>query len=429
MSEPWGNVCNRTGSCALTGAAAFASSMPGCEIVINGPLWCYFYAMRFLEHNDHLLHERFHNSQPDNNAIVYGSEKDLTAELKRVFADGHKPEVLFIEASCSMSLIGDDLQGIAKKMQIPFPVVTMDCGGLIGGFREGYLKCAKIFINHFATENYPQEPFAVNILGLSDYYYNGKADREEICRILTKAGYKINCLPGTGSVYDLKNLSKATLNIVCNEEIGLELAEFLKNKFGTEYVLAGVPYGVQGTMQWLERIHACLPVPNLSLVEEEAKSMQEYLLAKSNDTRVTWPELWFDKCLISAPGTQALCLAEALRSEWVDVGKLTVICQEKLKHTAFTTMPDEILFAVEDEERIDYLFKNMEHVLLFASASELTRFQKRKADFISIGFATPVVDEVNFTTKPLVGIQGAAVIFEKIWNSYIQNIIRKSIGK
>lgn len=429
MSEPWGNVCNRAGSCALTGAAAFASSMPGCEVVVNGPLWCYFYAMRFLEHNDHLLHERFHNSQPDNNAIVYGSEKDLTNEFKRIFRDGHKPEFLFIEASCSMTLIGDDLQGIAKRQNFDFPVVTMDCGGLIGGFSEGYRKCAKTFIDIFATEKYEQEENTVNILGLSDYYHNGKADREEICRIIENAGYRINCVLGSGSVYDLQDLSKAKLNIVCNEELGLEIAQYLKEKFGTDYIMAGVPYGTTGTSKWLNRIADKLPAYDLSKVEEEIAETRAYIIAKSNDVRVTWPELWFDTCIISAPGTQALCLAEALRTEWSDMGELVVISQDKLKHTEFVEVADKLLFAVEDEKSIDSLFKDADNVLLIASASENTHFYKRKANFISLGFATPAGGEVTFAPRPYVGIRGAMVMCERIWNAYIQNLIGKGIGK
>lgn len=429
MSEPWGNVCNRTACCALTGAAAFASSMPGCEVVINGPLWCYFYAMRFLEYNDNLLHERFHNSQPDNNAIVYGSEKDLTNEFKRIFKDGHKPEVLFVESSCSMALIGDDLNGIARKQEFDFPVVTMDCGGLIGGFSEGFRKCAKIFIDTFAKEKCEPEENTVNILGLSDYYYNGKADREEICRIIEKAGYKINCVLGAGSVYDLQNLSKAKLNIVCNEELGLETAEYLQKKFGTDYVMAGVPYGVKGTKIWLKRIDEKLPALNFSDIEKEINDASAYLIAKSNDVRVTWPELWFDKCIISAPGTQALCLAEALRTEWADMGELITICQDMVKHTEFTSMPDELLYAVKDEKRIEEIYKNEENVLLLASANECIHFYKRRVQFIPLAFATPAGAEVSFAPRPFVGIKGALVMCERIWNAYLQFIIRNSIKK
>ena len=423
----WGNVCNRVGSCALTGAAAFASYMQGSEIIINGPLWCYFYALRFLDTDDHLLHERFHNSQPDNNAIVYGSEKDLTKEIERVFADGHKAEFLFVESSCSMSLIGDDLSGIVKNFKCDFPVITMDCGGLIGGFCEGYVKAGQLFIETFAQESLSKEKNSVNVLGLSDAYYNGKADREEICSILEKAGYKINCVLGSGSSEDLGNLSKAELNIVCCEELGLKLAEMLKKKFGTDFLVAGLPYGVKGTTAWLERINAKLLAPNLEAVYKEAKQWEDYLLAKTNDTRIIWPELWFDSCIISMPGTQGFSLAEALRSEWADVGEMIVISQEKVQPT--TTVADEILFAVLDEKRIDEIFKTKENVLLLASNSEAMHFYKRKARILNLNMAAPTGGEVNFYSKPFVGYTGAAVMLERIWNLYIQNIIRISAYK
>ena len=73
-NQQWGNICHRVDCCALSGAAAFVAGIPGAEVLVNGPLWCYFYALRTLEHVKHDMGERFHNCQPDNNAIVYGTE-------------------------------------------------------------------------------------------------------------------------------------------------------------------------------------------------------------------------------------------------------------------------------------------------------------------------------------------------------------------
>ena len=83
MSETaeWGNVCSRVDTCALTGAAAFFTGIKGAEVLVNGPLWCYFYALRHLEKSNSRLGERFHGSQPDNNAVVYGTEECLTDAL------------------------------------------------------------------------------------------------------------------------------------------------------------------------------------------------------------------------------------------------------------------------------------------------------------------------------------------------------------
>ena len=103
-NNEWGNICHRVDCCALSGAAAFVAGIPDAEILVNGPLWCYFYALRTLEHAKYDMGERFHDCQPDNNAIVYGTEKFLTEALKRLLDSGRKPALLLVENSCSLSL-------------------------------------------------------------------------------------------------------------------------------------------------------------------------------------------------------------------------------------------------------------------------------------------------------------------------------------
>ena len=142
MSEKqgWGNICERVNTCALTGAGAFFAAIDKSEVLINGPLWCYFYALRHLEKARPDMYTRFFGSQPDNNAVIYGSEEYVTQELQRMLEDGHKPSVLLLESSCSLSLIGDDLAGMARKLELPFPVVTLDSGGMVFFCFDKYLK-------------------------------------------------------------------------------------------------------------------------------------------------------------------------------------------------------------------------------------------------------------------------------------------------
>ena len=83
MSEKqgWGNICERVDTCALTGAGAFFAAIYKSEVLINGPLWCYFYALRHLEKARPDMYTRFYGSQPDNNAVIYGSEEYVTCLL------------------------------------------------------------------------------------------------------------------------------------------------------------------------------------------------------------------------------------------------------------------------------------------------------------------------------------------------------------
>ena len=71
--------CHHMSTCALTGASAFFDAIPGSFMLINGPLWCYFYAMKYVEDYDASALRRFHCTQPEGNALVYGTEKDLLA--------------------------------------------------------------------------------------------------------------------------------------------------------------------------------------------------------------------------------------------------------------------------------------------------------------------------------------------------------------
>lgn len=60
VNGKWENICSRADTCALTGAAAFFAGIPKSEVLVNGPLWCYFYALRHLEHTEYNMAERFH---------------------------------------------------------------------------------------------------------------------------------------------------------------------------------------------------------------------------------------------------------------------------------------------------------------------------------------------------------------------------------
>jgi nitrogenase molybdenum-cofactor synthesis protein NifE len=429
-NNQWGNVCHRVDTCALSGAAAFVAGIPGAEVLVNGPLWCYFYALRNLEHAKYDMGERFHNCQPDNNAIVYGAEKYLTKVLQRLLDEDRKPSLLLVESSCSLSLIGDDLAGIVRKMNLPYQFMTMDCGGLVGGFVEGYTKAAITFFEKYADKKVETQPKKINLLGLSDFYYNGVADRKELIRILEQAGYEINAVPGAGSSFEiLQGIGRVELNIVCNEELGLKLAKYLENCFGTPYVLAGLPYGTSGTQKWIEAINAVLPCENLQAVLDECKTQSERLTAWGNDYRGPWGCIWFDKVVFAAPGTQALCMAQALRNEWIDTGELVVICQHDVEQNRYCDVADKVLVAGKDSAAIEKVFAKGDNLLLLASSSEAVNLRRQNRTFFSSNIAFPSADEVLLTDTPFVGIKGAAHMLQRLWNLYITSVMNKQVSK
>lgn len=418
------NICERVDTCALTGAAAFVAGIKDAEILVNGPLWCYFYALRYLEHAQYDAAKRFFGSQPDNNAVIYGSEKYVLEAIERLLSRNIIPSVLLLESSCSMSLIGDDLAGIAKKAALNFPVVTMDCGGMIGGFAEGYAKAAISILDRFVKNNIVKEDNTVNLLGVTDFYLRGNADTIEICRILKKAGYKVQVTLGCNcTVEQICDLGKAKLNIVINEELGLPIAKYLQDKLDIPYILAGIPYGLDGSLSWLEFIDHKLAAPNLQSVKQEVEEAKGYLIGCVNENSCVWGNLWYENVLVSGPPTIALCLAKALRNEWADMQQLTILCQRKLPQSdviSYCDNADNIYISGIDTESIKNIFASYRPQLILASSSENSIYYHNKhKNFQKCNIAFPANDEMLLAQMPYAGIEGSKYILQNLWNNFI----------
>ena len=412
----WKTSCHHMSTCALTGASAFFASIPGSFVLVNGPLWCYFYAMKYVEDYDASALRRFHCTQPEGNALVYGTEKDLLAGLDFVKSN-FAPERVFILNNCSVSLVGDDIAGIAAKAELPWPAYAVDCGGIAGDFAEGY-EIALLRVLDEVKKNAKDTiglP-SLNLLGLSPTYFRGEEDIKEIRRILEKAGYRINAIPGGGSTWDeIMELPKAELNIVLRDELALKAARELETEFGTPYLSAGMPYGIQGTLQWLEKINSVLPAKNLASVQQEAEAINARLQFRSSNMQSLWGPLWFDNILVAAPPSEAAGIAEAVRGEWADTGNLIIHFTQdtSLRPRAAT----KICIAGRDDAAMKETYENWTGGLVLGSSLEASRLVRLKKPFVNCNIVLPTYHEIIATDSPLCGIRGAAWLFERIWNA------------
>ena len=436
--------CHHMSTCALTGASAFFDAIPGSFMLINGPLWCYFYAMKYVEDYDASALRRFHCTQPEGNALVYGTEKDLLAGLDFVKAN-FTPERIFILNNCSVSLVGDDIAGIAAKAELPCPVYAADCGGIAGDFAEGYeiallRVIAEVKKNAEAkrdladvseansknadeakvSENLNLETIdckpSVNLLGLSPTYFRGEEDIKEIRRILEMAGYRINAIPGGGSAWsEIMRLPQADLNLVLRDELALKAAKELQAEFGTPYLSVGMPYGIQGTLRWLDTINAVLPAKNREAIRQEAEAVNARLQFRSSNMQSLWGPLWFDNILIAAPPSEAAGIAEAVRGEWADTGNLVIhFTQDTALRPQAAT---KICIAGKNDAAMKETFENWSGGLVMGSSLEASRLVRLKKPFVNCNIVLPAYHEIIATDSPLCGIRGAAYLFERIWNA------------
>lgn len=421
----WEAACSRNDTCALTGSAAFFLGIPGTSVLINGPLWCYFYAMRYLENAAGLLSDRLFCTQPAGTAVVYGTEDDVLAGLELVKRT-KLPERLLIENNCSISMIGDDLSGIAAKAGLPFPVYTLDSGGIHGGFAGGWERGLLRVISEMKPGD--RIPASVNLLGATPFLLKGKEDAAEIRRLLALAGYQVIAAPGAGSSWEeITNAPRAAMNLVLRDELGLRAAEQMKEQWGIPYLSVGLPYGMQGTRRWMQQITDVFPGGSLHEIDQEIMEAGTRMHRLGSDMESLWGPLWFDSVLIAALPSEAAGLAEALRSEWVDTGRLDV----QLQHESTRLIPaaDAVLTCGKDEEALHQVYTNWEGGLLLGSSHEASRLIRLKKNFEACNIAYPSYTEMFLSDVPFCGLRGAAGLYERLWNCKLRQQYRMGMRR
>jgi len=422
MSKPeWEAACNHTATCGLTGAASFFSSIPGSFVLVNGPLWCYFYAMKYVVDQDETALGRFACTQPSPSSLVYGTENDL----KKSFADIQQMgtfDRVFVQNNCSVSLIGDDIAGIAAAQDLPWPVYAADASGLQGDFAAGWQQAFLRVVDEMKPA--PQVKRRVNVLGLSLSDLQGQENARELRRLLEAAGLEVQAIPGAGSSWeDIMAMPSAELNIVVRPELAEQAADRMEKTFHVPYLVAGLPAGVEGTLRWLRTIQEALPVMNLSALEQEADTLKRHLEHRSGNLRSLWGQLWFDEILIAAWPSDAAAIAEAVRGEWADTAKLIVHQQEPSERVI--PAADVVRTVRADDAAIEKDLREWQDGLLLASSHEATRFARlgKSAQFVPI--ARPVYDELLADATPLYGFAGAARLLERLFHARIAEKITK----
>ena len=420
--QQWGDIALTPNSCALAGAAAFFAGVPDAKIIVNGSLWCYFYAMRRLERNLPDIDQRYFCSQPDNTAVIYGTEECLLEAIQEV-RDTGDPNVLFIENSCSIGLIGDDIAGIARHAKLPFSMVCLDSGGMLGGFWEGYRAAVKAYFQALPlTPNETVESRSVNLLGVSDSYYQGAANRRELELLLASIGVKVIAAPGAGSSTEtIRQMGRAELNLVVHAELGLELAQLLHHTYGTPYLSVMPPYGLEGTEKWLRQVAECLWLSeaDLTSIEKQREAARKILQQGALEMGRTWGELWFERGLIAGPSSVAVGLGEAIRTELADVGDLTVMAYGGTSVAPSTEV--DHLFQQQDLDALTEPAADLQDGdLLLSGSAEQTLFSEHgKKRLIMIPIASPVINEIQLLQRPAMGFNGMLYLAETLWNRTI----------
>ena len=311
--------------CELAGAASLFLSIKNSSILINGPRWCAMVAEREMAAAEKKYEKQMFCSEVKEVDLLYGADEAMQSALDEI-KNEQKPDLIAVLNSCSVSLIGDDLKGICKSADMGCPVIPMDSGGLRGEFWHGYQIAAQKLLESLNLKtDRKRKNNKVNIIGWCTAYPNWLGDLLEIKRMLQKINIEVGICFGADGVAmkDLEELPEAAINVVLHPELGLNAVEFLKERLGQEYVIAPIPYGMQNSLQWLQKITAALNMqPDFSAIENEIAYNQEKIDTAIFQLKANNKNISFGNAYLCLTQGMAMGIVKALVSEFPDLNDI-----------------------------------------------------------------------------------------------------------
>jgi light-independent protochlorophyllide reductase subunit B len=246
------------------GAMRVATAMQGLHYVLHAPQGDTYADLLFT------MIERRDRRPP----VTYTtfSARDLggdTAELFKTAArnayDRFQPQAMIVGASCTGSLIQDDPGGLARALDLPIPVVTVDLPAYQRkenwGAAETFYQLVRALAGPSAPAPGTKRPERLaaarprcNLLGPAALGFRHRDDVTEISGLLARLGIDVNVTAPLGATpADLARLGDADFNVVLYPEIAGQAASWLQRTFGQPSTKT-IPIGVSATREFVEEV-------------------------------------------------------------------------------------------------------------------------------------------------------------------------------
>ena len=386
-------------TCKLFGAIRAILGIKGALPLIHGPIGC-AYHIRYILSARSARQVRVLSTEMDQNDVVFGAEEKLESKILAV-DEKYSPELIAVLTSCASSIIGEDIEGVIKRVKnhINAEIMWISSGGFEGNQTDGYEESLSALINlmHEPRIRKYHVKNSINLVA----QFRGGPDLKNLKKYFKKLKININCVLTSGAtLQEVKNAGAADLNVSMCEASGIVPCEIMQKKFGIPFLSETVPIGVSATSNYFQTICEFLDMEyTLQEDEENAKlSIKKYL-------RYTEGK----KAVIISGSTRAIAFTEFLQELGVEP---VLICldfegRDTMKKLAEITSKKNInpviLKEPEYYEILDYTEKLNPDIIL-GGLGEIG---------ISKKFDIPLVD-VMHSQEITMGFEGALKLAEVI---------------
>jgi light-independent protochlorophyllide reductase subunit B len=399
------------------GAMRVATGMQGLHYVLHAPQGDTYADLLFT------MIERRDRRPP----VTYTtfSARDLggdTAELFKTAAqnayDRFQPQAMIVGASCTGSLIQDDPGGLARALNLPIPVVTVDLPAYQRkenwGAAETFYQLVRALAGPSAPAPGTKRPERAagarprcNLLGPTALGFRHRDDITEITGLLGKLGIDVNVTAPMGATpADLARLGDADFNVVLYPEIAGQAASWLQRTFGQPSTKI-IPIGVSATREFVEEVAGLAAVDATPVLAECSTRLPWY--SRSVDSTY----LTGKRVFIFGDATHAVAAAriasEELGFKVVGIGTYSREFGREIREAAK-------LYDVEPLITDDYLEVEARVAELQPELVLGTQMERHIAKRLGIPCAVisaPVhVQDFPARYAPQMGFEGANVIFD-----------------
>ena len=195
----------------------------------------------------------------DESDVILGGEEKLEEAIREVDRR-YKPAIIFVVAGCVPGIIGDDIDGVAERLQpeVGAKLLPVHCEGFktkiwATAYDAVYHALGRVMLQD-TTENLalekPKKP-TINLMNVSSM---GRVDEVELERLLTALGLDVNIFPVFAKPEKMYSMTHADLSISTCPTHDDYLLTYLKEKYNIPYIIKHMPIGIGNTSEWLRSV-------------------------------------------------------------------------------------------------------------------------------------------------------------------------------
>jgi len=391
------------------------SSIKDAYVIEYGPAGTTHYGIESYSRMNSSLLASIYTTHMEEDDIVMGD----TERLERVITEidyQHKPKYIFVVASSVSSIIGADVKAICYglKSDINAHLITFTGGGFKGSYNLGCRDVLTCLADNVIGQPSESDSKLYNIIGSNIDCYNFESDMKEIENLMFNCfGMRLNTSFTANSSLDrIASASNAGLNIVLRAE-GLECAEIMNKRHNIPFCY-GLPYGYDGTYQWLQNIKDITGIScDKTFLHKQSERQKDHILELKYLQRGRKPI----NAVISGNFDPAFGIAQFLKNE-LDITSEAVFINHdnNLEHFAkgLEASSGVMLFNAGEDKKKNIVDETQPEVII----GDSFLIQISPSDVAKILFSNPNTQKrLLCSHMPFVGFKGADYILERIINT------------